>query len=413
MWALNHGMTKKMNIFIINQYAGDPRRSGGTRHYSFAKELIGRGHKVLIVASSFDHYQHIQTVKHEGLENVMGVPYFWIRSPEYSNNGIRRIWNMISFANRVKSLQLEQLPFDPDVVIGSSPQLFAAQAGTKLSERLGARFVLEVRDLWPSSLIELNIAPKWHPFVLWLGVIEKRLYKKASAIITLLNNSDQYIRGRYEGVGSIVHIPNGIDLGMVPSNIEYPNYDGIKFLFTGSHGVSDGLEVIIEAMRHIEKNGISSALSATFIGEGPVKNSLIKRAGDYNLRNVEFLPPVPKSDIYQLMQRYNAFIVVIRNSSLYKYGFSFNKFYDYMAMGRPTLIISELSDNPFENSRSGITVSDERPEAVADAMLRFANISCSERRNMGKRARYFVEHEHDIKKLAITLESTLLDVVNK
>jgi hypothetical protein len=51
-----------MNIWILNHHALTPDMSGGTRHYDFAKELLKRGHKVTIVASSF-HYSKYQEMK--------------------------------------------------------------------------------------------------------------------------------------------------------------------------------------------------------------------------------------------------------------------------------------------------------------------------------------------------------------
>lgn len=54
-----------MNIWIFNHYAVGPDSSGGTRHYDLAKQLVQRGHKVTIFASSFNH----QTLKEEHLNN--------------------------------------------------------------------------------------------------------------------------------------------------------------------------------------------------------------------------------------------------------------------------------------------------------------------------------------------------------
>jgi len=46
------------NIWILNHYAITPDVPGGTRHYDFGKELVKRGHKVTIFASSFHYSLH-------------------------------------------------------------------------------------------------------------------------------------------------------------------------------------------------------------------------------------------------------------------------------------------------------------------------------------------------------------------
>ena len=45
-----------MNIWIFNHYALPPDLPGGTRHYDLGRELVRRGHRVTIIASSFHHY---------------------------------------------------------------------------------------------------------------------------------------------------------------------------------------------------------------------------------------------------------------------------------------------------------------------------------------------------------------------
>src|SRR5690606_37720541 len=101
-------------------------------------------------------------------------------------NTLARMRNMLVFAKQVSKLvpQLD-LPA-PDVIIGSSPHLFGAQAAERLARRYGVPFVLEVRDLWPQSLIDLGGVPAYHPLVLALGSIEKRLYRDATRILALL-----------------------------------------------------------------------------------------------------------------------------------------------------------------------------------------------------------------------------------
>jgi len=46
-------MKERKSIWIFNHYAITPDLLGGTRHFDFGKELVKRGYKIIIFASSF------------------------------------------------------------------------------------------------------------------------------------------------------------------------------------------------------------------------------------------------------------------------------------------------------------------------------------------------------------------------
>ena len=205
-----------MTIWILNHHALTPQMGGGTRHYDFAKELIARGHQVSIISSSF-HYSKYQEMKDYGSKNyiredIHGVDWLWVKTPPYYGNGISRVKNMLSFTKSVLNITPTlDLP-RPDVIIGSSVHLFAVWAAYRLSKRFKTPFVMEVRDLWPQTLIDMGIS-KWHPFILLLSWLEKFLYKKADKIITLLPKANLYIEKLGIEKEKIVWISNGANIG--------------------------------------------------------------------------------------------------------------------------------------------------------------------------------------------------------
>ena len=73
-----------MNIWIFNHHALTPDMSGGTRHYDFAKELISRGHKVTIVASSFHYSKYKEMKEYEDKEyleeTIDDINFIWIKN---------------------------------------------------------------------------------------------------------------------------------------------------------------------------------------------------------------------------------------------------------------------------------------------------------------------------------------------
>src|SRR5579872_6815591 len=199
-----------MKIWIINHYAALAAQAGGTRHISLAEELVRRGHSVHIFASSFSHMsgksRSIGNREHLAWEQVAGVEIGWVPTPAYSDNSFGRAWNMLVFAYRILQLPTHRSG-RPDVVYGSTPTLLAALAGLVVARRLGVRFVLEVRDIWPQTLIDLGMS-RFHPFVVLSAAIEQYLYRHADAIVTLMPNAAPHLVAHGAAPERIHWIPN-------------------------------------------------------------------------------------------------------------------------------------------------------------------------------------------------------------
>jgi hypothetical protein len=172
---------------LINHYAQGPDLPGGTRHHEIARRLVRRGLDVALIASEFDHATRVQTATGRRpftVEALDGVKLVRVRSlTSYRGNDIARMFNMAEFALRVR--WLGQSDFRgalarADVIVGSSPHLLAASAAEWLSRRMRARFVFEVRDLWPESLVE-TVEAGWNALV---GADPSRI---AAGVVRLLH----------------------------------------------------------------------------------------------------------------------------------------------------------------------------------------------------------------------------------
>lgn len=406
-----------MRVWIINQYAVPPTQAGITRHYTLANELIKRGHEVTVIASSFDHVTRQETRLGAGeasrLETIGKVPFLWLRTPPYRGNTLARMKNMVVFARQVLA-EVPRSPLSaPDVVIGSSPHLFGALAAERLARRYQVPFVLEVRDLWPQSLIDLGNVPAHHPLVVALGHIEKHLYRQADRILALLPGAVEHMAAKGARREQVVYLPNGADLSMVPAPEPPPANARFTLVYAGTHGLANGLDDLLDAAAILQAEGWGDRVAMRFIGDGPEKPRLARRALEEGLSLVSFDPPVAKEAIHQTLQRADAFMVTMHAIGLYRYGISFNKIYDYMAAGRPTVLGASSSNNPIADAGCGLTVPAGDARAMADAIRQLAQMSPAERWEMGQRGRSAVERHHDFRRLAEVLEATLLEAVGQ
>lgn len=404
-----------MKIWLVNHYAVPPSQNGGTRHYSLSKELIDKGHDVLLIASSYSHATHTDVLsasESHRKDVIDGVPFLWLKTPAYSGNTRDRLKNVLKFTQSVCARTGLKNEPEPDVIIGSSQHLFACVAAYRLARHYKVPFVFEVRDLMPQTLIDLAGMSKRHPIVVVMGIMERYLYRRAARIITLLPRAIDHMVDKGAAREKIVWLPNGVNCRAIKVTEPLPD-DVFTIIYAGSHGQANGLDSILDAAVLVKTKAAQLKFRIRMIGSGPEKERLQKRAQDEKIEDVVFEAPVSKEQIFDVMQEADAFIVTLKNLSLYRWGMSLNKLFDYMASARPVLFGADIQDNPIETANAGITFTPEDADAMADAIIQLAGTSSEERWQMGLRGRGYVEEHHDFVKLAGRLEDTLASALKK
>ena len=407
-----HGGYASLKIWMINHYA-EPYG----RHHNLALELVRRGHRVVIFASSFDHKSRREERLAPGeklrREDLDGVTFVWLRTPPYPGNTAARVWNMAVFAGRLWRGG-KAAGFDPpDVIIGSSPHLFAALAAQRLAASLHVPFVLEVRDLWPQSLVDLGDVSSRHPVVRGLEAIEKYLYCRAAKIISLLPGAAEHMVGKGADQEKVVWIPNGISINLVPLAERPSNGGAFTVMYAGAHGLANALDALLEAAHLVGAEAWGKGVRFRFIGDGPEKQRLQEVARKRELDNLYFDDPVPRNKVYSLLREADAFVMPLKHSPVFRWGVSPNKLFDYMAASRPVIFSVNSPNNPVEEAQAGLTVPPEEPHALARAVKELLEMSPEERWQMGLRGREYVEKHHSFQRLADKLETVLENVVQK
>jgi len=399
-------------IWMINHYA-EPYG----RHHNLAGELARRGHQVIIFASSFDHRtrqeNRLAPGKRMKREDIDGVPYVWLRTPPYPGNTSARVWNMAVFAGRIWGAGKVEGLERPDLIIGSSPHLFAALAAQRLAGRFRVPFVFEVRDLWPQSLVDLGNVSARHPVVRGLEKIERYLYRRAARIISLLPGAVDHMAEKGADRERVVWIPNGINTDLVPPP-EPPRNDGaFTVMYAGAHGLANALDSVLDAAAVLRQEDLDRRILIRFIGDGPEKSRLQEVATQRELNNVRFDDPMPRNRIYDLLREADAFVMPLKYSPVFRWGVSPNKLFDYLATARPVIFSVNSPNNPVEEAQAGITVPPENPLTLAQAIKELFYMSQEERWEMGLRGREYVEKHHSFSRLADKLEKVLADAVRE
>lgn len=394
-----------MKIWILNHVALKPNEKGITRHYDLAKEMVEEGHEITIFASSFLAYlfRWRDPKRKNYRENVNGVIFEWVWTLPYRGNGPRRLLNMISylFTALYRGMKLKE---QPDVVVGSSVHLFACLAGYFLSKWKKARYIVEIRDLWPRTLIDFGAISEWHPLAIMFGLIERFVYKKAERIIVTLPGAHQYITSLGIPREKIYYIPNGINLERKRELSYKPSLEeeilNIRkkhrkiAMYVGAHGMANALFTVVQSAQYVNPDEIAYV----FIGEGPEKPKLMEDAKPF--ANIYFFDGIPKNEVLSTLALADVLLVSMLNTQLYKYGISLNKLNDYLLSGKPILFAGNVYNNIVGEARAGLTVEPENPEAFAKGLIALANLDEEEQSAIQQSSYEYLSENHDMKKLA-------------
>ncbi|MEW5825439.1 MAG: glycosyltransferase family 4 protein [Candidatus Bipolaricaulota bacterium] len=403
------------SVWIVNHYAQGPDLPGGTRHYELARRLADRGWTVTLIASSFHHATRTQSAsspRRGRVEQTDGLSILWVPSrTSYRVNDASRATNMLEFALRARLLGCSRLGRaipQPDVVVGSSPHLFAAWAAAGLAARFRVPFVFEVRDLWPETIVQMGVLPRRHPIVCALAVIERRLYRRAAQIVSLLPSIGDYLRPLGIATDNLAVVPNGVDLAAFAARPQRPLVGPLRVVYVGAHGPANGLGNILSAAANLA-DGIEVEFHLT--GSGPEKAALVERARTEGLASVHFHDAVPKSGVPEILAGADVLLLNYARIGIGKYGISPNKLWEYMAAARPVVFAHEAAEDPVQAAQCGLSVPPEDPDALAAAIAQLAAMSAEERQAMGERGRAYVAAHHDWDLLAARLAGVLEGVI--
>lgn len=409
-------MSKK--IWILNHYALPPNLPGGTRHYDLSKELIKKNYDITIFASGFTHSKKddykLFEEKAYFIDEYNGIKFVWIKTNPYEKNDSRRILNMLSYS--IKTLLISKNFAKPDVIIGSSVHLFAVIAAWLLAKRYKAKFIFEVRDLWPQTPVDMGAIKSGSVVAKILYFLEKLMYQKADKIIVLLPNAREYIVSRGIDENKIVWIPNGVDLKRfeTPSPLDsygglnefFKNNDG-KFIvmYTGAHGPANGLDIFIDAASYFQKNDKNIAFC--LVGDGVDKGRLQEEVERRKLENIKFFQSVTKKEIPALLKYSDLLVQSFALIDVLKYGISPNKIFDYLAAGKPIIMSVKTTNNIVQDAGAGIVIEPGNANAFIQGILKIKEMSLEEREELGENGRLYVNEYHNIEVLADKLEKIL------
>ena len=368
-------------IWIINHYAEVPPYGKYTRHFTFAKKLVQRGHSVEIFTASTVHNTNINYIENNQkvLDKIIeGIPVHFIKARSYLGNTLGRIGNILDYFMGV--MEVTKSYGAPDIVYCSSPHPLNWIAAYRVAKRHHAQLIAETRDLWPETFVSMGKIGKYHPVALVLYAIEKFIYKRADTLIFTLQGGRDYLKERKIDREEVYYINNGIEVEEYQNNQlnhEYMDLDldsdeYFKVIYTGALGQANQVKTILEAAK-IVKDDCPKMMFIIF-GDGYQENELKSYAQENNLTNVRFKGKVEKKYIPSILSKSNLNIITGKALSIYRYGVSLNKIPEYLAAKKPILSNMKVGYDIITETEAGIVVSPENSSDLAKGLREFYNM---------------------------------------
>lgn len=416
-----------MRVWIINHYAIPPSMGGLVRHYYFSKFLRERGHQVRIFTASEIHNTDINMIRDGALyreETMDGVPYTFLKTRDYSGNGLSRIINMLEFPLRIQQSvnRFAKVGERPDVIYTSAPTIFAAASAVIAAKRLKVPCVVEVRDIWPESIVEYKGMSRKNPVILALYALEKWLYKNADRLIFTMEGGPDYIKEKHWEnkipLAKIDNLNNGVDLAEFDENrqkytLEDPDLlDGstFKVVYTGSIRLVNNLEKIVEVAERMQQMG-EEKIKFLLYGDGTEREQLIEECRQKGLCNIRFPGKVEKKYIPFILSKSDLNINHVKQTGIMRFGCSLNKQFDYFASGKPVLSDLTVNYDLIQRYGAGVTLPDQDTESLCREILRFAHMSKDEYQSICRNARR-AAGDYDYRTLTGKLEDILQTAVS-
>jgi glycosyltransferase involved in cell wall biosynthesis len=312
-----------MRILFITDNFPPEINAPANRTYEHCKEWVKAGHEITVITcvpnfpkgEPFGGYTNSWRQE----EIIDGIRVIRVWSYITSNEGtFRRILDYISFG---ATSFIHGLFVKTDIIIGTSPQFFSAMSAWHLSMFKRKRWIMEVRDLWPESIVAVG-AMQNKSIIGFLEWIEMKMYQSANKIVVVTDAFKEKISQRGIPAGKINIHKNGVDLSKYypaekPKHlVESLHLDG-KFIlaYIGTHGMAHGLDFVLD--QAIELEAKYPDVHFLFMGDGANKKHLVERASAANLHNVTFLDSVPKEQVADFLHLMDVALVNLKKSDTF------------------------------------------------------------------------------------------------
>lgn len=365
-----------MRILFLSHYFPPEVNAPATRTYEHCKQWVENGNEVTVI-SCVPH--HPMGKVYPGYKNKFyqveykdGIKAVKLFTYVTANKGfLKRTLNYVFYM--VMAILVSPFIGKADVVISTSPQFFNGLAGYFVSRIKRSPWVLEIRDLWPESILAVG-AIKNKTAIKIIKALERFVYRKANHIVPVTYAFEAHIREHGAEAENITVIRNGVNFDLFSlrdQNEEFAIKCGVKDKFVasyvGTHGMAHGLDVILDAGELLKDH---SEIVLLMIGDGAEKQRLQIEKNRRGLNNVIMLEQQPKERMPDIWSISDVSLVLLKKQDLFLTVIP-SKIFESMAMKKPIILgVRGESQRLVEEGKAGLCIEPENAEELASTIVK-------------------------------------------
>ena len=421
-----------MTVWLMNHYASNMFRDKAGRHYWFAKQLKERGYEVAVFCSTtlvngdalLDTGKHKMTVK-----EADGIPFVFVKTIPSQGNGIKRVQNMVLFYKNLfpAAKAYAAKHGRPDVIVASSVHPLTMVAGIQIAKRMKIPCICEIRDLWPEAIFSFGKARESSLLGKALIRGEHWIYKKADSLIFTKEGDTDYLKekrwttaqGGDIDLGKCHYINNGVDIAACEERsrsmqLDDPDLkDKSKFnvTYVGTIRPVNSVGNLLDAAAILQTKSGYDDVQFLIYGDGSQLQELRERVKAEKLDNVKLKGFVNRQYVPFILSRSSVNMLnYAQNQYNWTRGNSSNKLFEYMASGKPVISTVRMGYSIIRKYDCGVELDEDTPEALAEQIMRFHDMTSEERERIGFNAREGAE-DFDFNSLTEKLVDVIKGVV--
>lgn len=372
---------KVVHILFFTDNFPPETNAPASRTFEHAREWVRNGHEVTIITcvpnfpkgKIFPGYRN----KLWQSEIIEGIRTIRVWSYVTSNDGFaKRIADYASYM--VTGFFASFFVRRVDVVIGTSPQFFTVLGAWAAAATRRVPFVFELRDLWPESIRAVSAMHDSRTLDL-LERVELFLYRRARGIVSVTRSFKRNLIDRGIPGEKISVVTNGVDTSLfspMPKDERLEREFDLRGCFVagyiGTHGMAHALDTVLDAARLLSDDPEAENIRILMVGDGALRDQLMRRARAEGLHNVLFIGSVSKAEVVRYWSLLDTSIIHLKRTALFKSVIP-SKLFECMAMGIPILhgVEGESAEIVVENG-VGLTFEPENPVALAQSIKKLA-----------------------------------------
>lgn len=283
-----------------------------------------------------------------------------------------------------------------DYIYVSSPNIFLAWATLFLKKSKKPIYILEIRDLWPDSVNEIN-EMNIKLFMPFLKYLEKKMYNAADKIIINNEAFRNHINNKLHKHKPIFFLPNGISEREITVSKRKEDF---SVIYAGNIGYAQDVKKMIEICKLLDSKKIN--ITAIIYG---IRAHTFRKAVK-NLKFVSIKKPMDRLSCLEEISKHHVSLAILQESDVFMNAMP-GKVLDSISVGTP--VVSNI-DGPISKIINEYNLGFSKGKASVEKIVEEIELLKKDKMNFKKKSEnalnyrnYYLIWEKNIEGLIIFL----------